>query len=103
MPFGIYDQDGDLFPELRRQDISVVVVLAEVEEYLEQTQRDLPTFYSTQGFEVIHTDSQLRGSPYERLEIAITKTIEHANASQSALIHCSAGIGRLHFLPSFWP
>jgi protein-tyrosine phosphatase len=95
MPFGIYDQDGDLFPELRRQDISVVVVLAEVEEYLEQTQRDLPTFYSTQGFEVIHLPIANYGvPPYERLEIAITKTIEHANASQSALIHCSAGIGR---------
>lgn len=95
MPFGIYDQDGELFPELKRQGISVVVVLTEVAEYLEQTQRDLPTFYSTQGFKVIHLPIPNYGVPsHERLEIAITKTIEHANASQSALIHCSAGIGR---------
>jgi hypothetical protein len=41
MPFGLYDMDGELFPELKRQKISVVVVLAEDEEYLEQSQRDL--------------------------------------------------------------
>ncbi|NOS81271.1 MAG: hypothetical protein HOP32_06775 [Nitrospira sp.] len=41
MPFGLYDKDGELFPELKRQKISVVVVLAEDEEYLEQSQRDL--------------------------------------------------------------
>jgi protein-tyrosine phosphatase len=95
MPFGTYDKDGELFPELKRQDISVVVVLAEVDEYLEQTQRNLPTFYSTQGFQVIHLPIPNYGIPsHEPLEAAITKTIEYANASQSALIHCSAGIGR---------
>lgn len=95
MPFGIYDQDSDLFPELKRQDISVVVVLAEDEEYLEQTQRNLPAFYSTQGFQVIHLPIPNYGIPLRGpLEIAITRTIAHANASQSTLIHCSAGIGR---------
>ena len=95
MPFGIYDQDGKLFPELKRQDISVVVVLAEDEEYLEQTQRNLPAFYSTQGFQVIHLPIPNYGIPsHGPLELAITRTLEYANASQSALIHCSAGIGR---------
>ena len=95
MPFGIYDQDGELFPELKRQDISVVVVLAEDEEYLEQTQRNLPEFYSTQGFQVIHLPIPNYGIPsHEPLELAITRTIEYATASQSTLIHCSAGIGR---------
>lgn len=95
MPFGIYDQDGELFPELKRQDISVVVVLAEDEEYLEQTQRNLPAFYSTQGFQVIHLPIPNYGIPsHELLDVAIAKTIAYASASQSALIHCSAGIGR---------
>ena len=95
MPFGIYDQDGELFPELKRQDISVVVVLAEDEEYLEQTQRNLPAFYSTQGFQVIHLPIPNYGVPsHGPLDVAITKTIEYAHDSQSALIHCSAGIGR---------
>ena len=95
MPFGIYDQDGELFPELKRQDISVVVVLAEDDEYLEQTQRNLPALYSTQGFQVIHLPIPNYGIPsHEPFEIAITRTIEYATASQSALIHCSAGIGR---------
>jgi len=95
MPFGIYDKDGELFPELKRQDISVVVVLAEDNEYLDQAQRNLPAFYSTQGFKVIHLPIPNYGIPsHERLEVAITKTIGYVNASQSALIHCSAGIGR---------
>ena len=95
MPFGDYDKDGELFHELKRQDIAVLVVLVEDEEYLEQTQRNLPAFYSAQGFQVIHLPIPNYGVPsHGPLEIAIRKTIDHANTSQSALIHCSAGIGR---------
>ena len=95
MPFGDYDKDGELFDELNRQDIAVVVVLVEDEECLEQAQRNLPAFYSTQGFQVIHLPIPNYGVPsHGPLDVAITKTIEYANASQSALIHCSAGIGR---------
>lgn len=95
MPFGMYDQDGELFDELKRQNIAVVVVLAEDEEYLGQAQRNLPAFYSTQGFQVIHLPIPNYGIPARGpLEIAITRTIECATASQSTLIHCSAGIGR---------
>ena len=95
MPFGTYDQDGELFPELKKQDISVVVVLAEDAEYLEQTQRNLLALYSTQGFQVIHLPIPNYGTPsHGPLDIALTKTIEYAKASQSTLIHCSAGIGR---------
>ena len=102
MPFGIYDTNGELFPELKRQDISVVVVLAEHAEYLEQTQRDLPEFYSTQGFQVIHLPTPNYGVPSNGpFEVAIARTIEYATASQSALIHCSAGIGRTSFFAIF--
>lgn len=95
MPFGIYDQDGEIFPELKRQKISVVVVLAEDAEYFEQTQQNLPEFYSTQGFQVIHLPIPNYGIPsHGPFEAAITKTIGYATAAQSALIHCSAGIGR---------
>jgi|CXWL01.1.fsa_nt_gi protein-tyrosine phosphatase len=95
MPFGDYDKDGALFDELRRQDIAVVVVLAEDAEYFEQTQRNLLALYSTQGFQVIHLPIPNYGIPsLGPLDIALTKTIEYANTSQSTLIHCSAGIGR---------
>ena len=95
MPFGMHDKDGELFHELHKQDISVVVVLAEVDEYLEQTQRDLPKFYATQGFEVIHLPIPNYGIPSpELLDVAVTRAVGHATASQNALIHCSAGIGR---------
>jgi protein-tyrosine phosphatase len=102
MPFGIHDTDGELFSELKRQDISVVVVLAEHAEYLEQTQRDLPEFYSTQGFNVIHLPIPNYGVPSnDPFEVAITRTIKYATASQSALIHCSAGIGRTALFAAF--
>jgi len=95
LPFGTYDRNGELFLELKRQDISVVVVLAEDGECLEQAKLDLPALYSTQGFQVIHLPIPNYGVPsHGPLEVAVTKTIEYANASQSALIHCSAGIGR---------
>jgi protein-tyrosine phosphatase len=95
MPFGDYDKEGALFDELKRQDIAVVVVLAEDAEYLEQTQRNLPALYSTQGFQVIHLPIPNYGIPsHGPLDSALTRTIEYANASQSTLIHCSAGIGR---------
>jgi protein-tyrosine phosphatase len=95
MPYGDYDKDGELFHELKRQDIAVVVVLVENSECIEQAQRNLPAFYSTQGFQVIHLPIPNYGVPsHGPLEVAITKTIEYAIASQNALIHCSAGIGR---------
>jgi len=95
MPFGTYDKNGELFLELKRRDISVVVVLAEDGECLEQAQRNLPALYSTQGFQVIQLPIPNYGVPsHEPLEVAITKTIEYADASHSTLIHCSAGIGR---------
>jgi protein-tyrosine phosphatase len=95
MPFGPYDQLGEVFSELKRNEVSVVVLLAENEEWLEHTQHNLPVLYAEHGLQVIHLPIPNYGVPPPGpLAVAITQTIEHANAENNALIHCSAGIGR---------
>jgi len=46
MPFGLYDPNGQLFEELKRATVSVVVLLAEAEECREKTGRDLLALYN---------------------------------------------------------
>ena len=95
MPFGPYDQDGEVFNELGRKGVSVVVLLAEKEEWLENSQRNLSVLYSEQGLQVIHLPIPNYGvPPLEALTVAINQTIEFARSRHNALIHCSAGIGR---------
>jgi protein-tyrosine phosphatase len=95
MPFGLYDQDGEVFSELKRNEVSVVVLLAENEEWLENTQRNLPVLYAEHGLQVIHLPiPNYSVPPLEDLAVAIKQTIEYAHADHNALIHCSAGIGR---------
>ena len=54
MPYSPYDPDGQVLQEIRHQDISVIVLLAEVEECLAMTGRDLPGLYRQEGFQVMH-------------------------------------------------
>ena len=95
MPFGPYDQDGEVLIELGKKGVSVVVLLAEKEEWLENSQRNLSVLYSEQGLQVIHLPIPNYGvPPLEALTVAINQTIEFARSRHNALIHCSAGIGR---------
>jgi hypothetical protein len=54
MPFRGADLGGQLFRDYQRQQVQVVVVLAEYLECLERTGRDLLAFYRSQGLEVVH-------------------------------------------------
>ncbi|MGH7258041.1 MAG: protein-tyrosine phosphatase family protein [Nitrospiraceae bacterium] len=102
MPFGIYDQEHRIFEELKRQTISVVVILAEDHKCLEQTGRNLPVLYSEHNLGIISLPICNYGVPAQGpLEQAIATTIEHARFKHNALIHCSAGIGRTAFFAAF--
>ena len=95
MPFGAYDQDGEVLHELKRNDVSVVVLLAEDHEWLENTQRNLPVLYAESGLQVIHLPIPNYGvPPVKALEVSIDEAIAHAHAQHHALVHCSAGLGR---------
>jgi protein-tyrosine phosphatase len=95
MPYSPYDPDGRVLQEIRRQAISVVVLLAEAGECLTMTGRDLPGLYRHEGFHIVHVPIPDGGVPgRDQLEQTVTSIIQHAQAGQHLAIHCYAGIGR---------
>jgi protein-tyrosine phosphatase len=95
MPFGTHDEDGKAYQAYIQQAVSVVVVLADDEECFRKTNRVLRTFYSEQGFKVIHLPIRDRGVPGKpELARAIAATVEAAQGGRHVGIHCLAGHGR---------
>jgi protein-tyrosine phosphatase len=95
MPFGAHDPHGVLFRSFIDNQISVVVLLAEEEECLQQTGRNLRLFYRQTGMRVLHLPiPDLRIPAKDALDRVVTSTIEYAQAGHHIVIHCSAGIGR---------
>ena len=98
MPFGIYDQERRILGEAKKQNISVVVALAEEAECMEQIGCSLSALYSQHCLQLIALPITNYGVPQPGpLEQAIAKTIQHAQLNRNILIHCSAGIGRTAF------
>ncbi len=95
MPFSAYDPQGDSLLQFKREKGSLVVLLAEAEECVERTGRDLKSLYHEEGFQVIHLPiPDFEVPSKEALEAAVKKTVEHAQAGQNIMIHCHAGLGR---------
>lgn len=95
MPFGLYDLEGKLLPALKNVNVSVVVLLADIEECREKSGRDLVSLYQEEGLTVLPFPIPNYGIPHhESLDDTLTETIARAMQGQNILIHCSAGIGR---------
>lgn len=95
MPFGLYDPNGQLFEELKKATVSVVVLLAETEECREKTGRDLLALYQQEGLTVLHLPVPNYGVPQnDPLADTLEETISRAKQGHNILIHCSAGLGR---------
>lgn len=95
MPFGSMDPDGRVWLRYQRKAVSVVVVLASLEECLRCSGRDLLTFYRRQGLELIHLPIADFGIPaHGDLERAVRAALEKASAGNNIAVHCNAGIGR---------
>ena len=95
MPYGLYDQAGTIFPEVKRHNVAVVVVLVEDHEQAENAHHDLPSLYDEHGLKVIRLPIPNYGVPtVQPLEAAVLRTIVYVQAEHNALIHCSAGLGR---------
>lgn len=95
MPFGKYDPTGSVYEEFKRNNISVIVLLATEEECLEKASENLAERYRKDGFQIVHlpiTDFSIPSK--DDLLHAISKTLEHAEKGHNIVIHCSAGIGR---------
>jgi protein-tyrosine phosphatase len=95
MPFSVYDPRGDSLLQFKREKGSLIVLLAEEEECMERTGRNLKTLYLQEGFQVIHLPiPDLDVPSKEDLEEVVKKTVEHAQVGQNIVIHCHAGVGR---------
>jgi protein-tyrosine phosphatase len=81
--------------EFQENKISVIVLLAEEQEILKRTGRDLKTLYLRGGLEVIHLPIPDFDVPKkEDLKRVLDLTVLHARTGRNIVIHCYAGIGR---------
>ena len=95
MPFSHYDPQGDVLAELAEQEVDIVVILTEEEEWLSAIGQDLPALYDRLGFLVIPFPIPDYGVPSKtELEQMLTRTLHLARAGYNIAIHCYAGIGR---------
>jgi protein-tyrosine phosphatase len=102
MPFGDYDPEGEVLLEFRQKEISVIVLLAEEEECLRKTGRNLQFFYMKKGLQVIYLPTPDFDVPSRRdLESAVRMTISQAQAGRNIVVHCHAGLGRTGLFVAF--
>jgi protein-tyrosine phosphatase len=95
MPFGPYDLHGEVYDQLRQEQIAVVVLLAPEDECLHKTGRNLRAFYLQEGLTVLYLPIPDFGVPTEEDQAqVVTSTIAYAQAGHNIAVHCSAGIGR---------
>jgi protein-tyrosine phosphatase len=95
MPFGPYDQHGEVYDRFCEEQIAVIVLLASDEECLHKTGCNLRALYLKAGFQALYLPIPDFSVPIkDDLEQTVQQTIAHAQAGHHIVIHCSAGIGR---------
>ena len=95
MPFGPYDRDS-VWQSYREEEIDLVVVLTEAQEYLVYARRDLPEFYRSQGLDVLHLPVPDFGIPDDLVlwEKTLNSVDQAGREGKNIAVHCLAGIGR---------
>jgi len=95
MPFGLYDPNGAVYAAYQAANVTLVVVLATIEEILRKTGQDLLAFYAQEGMQVLHLPIPDFGTPdMPELRKTVSQAISAAQSGTNLAIHCSAGIGR---------
>jgi len=80
---------------LGERGVSVVVVIAELEECRERTGRDLLRTYADAGLDVVHVPTPDFGVPdAAALRTALARTLHALRGGTHVAVHCHAGQGR---------
>jgi len=95
MPFSRCDNVG-VWSSFQEQEIDLVVVLTEQQEYLVFAGKDLPAFYRSHGMEALHIPVPDLGIPadLEGWQDGLEAVESAAQSGKNVVIHCLAGIGR---------
>ncbi len=95
MPFGPYDRVS-VWQSYQEEEIDLVVVLTEPQEYLVYARRDLPHFYRSQGLDVLQVPVPDFGIPEDLVlwERALDSVSRAGREGKNIAVHCLAGIGR---------
>ena len=95
MPFKSGDSQGKIFEQFRQEKISVIVMMADDEECIIETGRDLRAFYYVKGFQVTYLPTPDFGVPtIKALSDAVDATINKAHSGKNIVVHCNGGLGR---------
>ena len=95
MPFSKFDRTG-VWDSYLDENIDLVVVLTEKQEYLVYAQKDLPEFYRSQGMDVLHLPVPDFGIPEDvsGWGEGLKQAALAAKTGKNVVVHCLAGIGR---------
>jgi protein-tyrosine phosphatase len=96
MPFSRYDRVGKIWTLYEKHGIEIVVILAESEEYLIHSGKDLSIFYQTNGLQVFHYPIEDFNVPDNKtgFDRVIRKVIRRSKDGSNIVVHCLAGYGR---------
>ena len=95
MPFSRFDKQG-VWSSFLEQEVDLVVVLTEQQEYLVFAGKDLPAFYLSHGMKALHIPVPDFGIPtdLESWRDGLEAVVTAAKGGNKVVVHCLAGIGR---------
>ena len=95
MPFSRFDKQ-DVWTSFIEEEIGLVVILTEQQEYLVYSGKDLPAFYRSKGIEVLHIPVPDFSVPkdMEEWQEGLEAVVSAAKNGKNVAVHCLAGIGR---------
>ena len=95
MPFSNFDR-VDTWQSYLEEDIDLIIVLTEQQEYLVYANKDLPEFYRSNGLDVLHVPVPDFGIPEDlsKWEGGLEEAAQAAKDGKNIVVHCLAGLGR---------
>jgi protein-tyrosine phosphatase len=95
MPFSQCDRSG-VWNSFQENEVDLVLVLVEQQEYLVFSGRDLIEFYHLNGMDVLHIPVPDLGIPedIQSWKEGLNKVAQTAQEGKNVVVHCLAGIGR---------